>query len=187
MFPRDRLFDGRYNYFLIKITLSLWELVWNFYFCLRYKKTIKILEDFFTFHLPSHIPDTRPHLGTHKTCNFNMAKIKKKTMNIAFENSIHSEKISATGIMSTTNNNNGLCQQYALYYIKIVIYWHTNDTSFLNILPIWHYIKEIMADMLSTKQHSFVDTTRMTTSISSEARSNQTSILIRGRETHVSP
>ncbi len=29
--------------------------------------------------------------------------------------------------------------------------------------------------------------TRMTTSISSEARENQTSILIRGRENHVSP
>ncbi len=34
---------------------------------------------------------------------------------------------------------------------------------------------------------SLVKKTRMTTSISSEARRNQTSILIRGRENHVSP
>ena len=40
---------------------------------------------------------------------------------------------------------------------------------------------------ITTWNSGIIKTTRMTTSISSDARRNQTSILIRGQENHISP
>ncbi len=86
--------------------------------------------------------------------------------------------------------------RYVITVSITLIYRHLNDIkirlglvlgSDISCPYILNYFAYKKSSDMSEKKMEIRHTTRMTTSISSEARRNQTSFLIRGRENHVSP